>query len=115
MKRGLKAGSDILHGKFISIDFFSRHWVAVTVGVLLLVWYISNKYECQTSMEQVKKLENELEIVRGDYVNEHSRYMSSIREGVMEDLARKHHLNLKVQDAPPYKLKYNDSPASVQR
>lgn len=103
----LNAGKGILHGRLISLDFFSRHWVAVAISVLLLVWYITNKYEYKTNMEKVNILQRELDIAKGDYINEHSQFMSSIREATLEELARRHGLNLVVQDEPPYKLKYN--------
>lgn len=106
LKRAGKAGRRVMHGRLISLDFFSRNWVGVAISVLLLVWYITNKYECRTSMERVQQLEKQLEIVKGDYINEHSTYMSSIREGAMEELARRNHLNLRVQDEPPFKLSY---------
>ena len=115
LKRGLRAGKNVIHGRIISLDFFSRHWVGVAIGVLLLVWYITNKYECRTSMERVQSLERQLEIVRGDYVNEHSTYMSRIREGAMEELARKNNLNLRVHDEPPFKLHYDNRPKSTAR
>ncbi|MDE5608638.1 MAG: hypothetical protein K2I64_06870 [Muribaculaceae bacterium] len=111
LKRGVRAGKNVIHGRMISLDFFSRHWIGVAIAVLLLVWYITNKYECRTSMERVQSLERRLEIVKGDYVNEHSTYMSRIREGAMEELARKNKLNLRVQDEPPYKLHYQSSPS----
>lgn len=107
LKRSLNAGRRAIHGRMISLDFFARNWVGVAISVLLLIWYITNKYECMTSMERVQRLEKQLEIAKGDYVNEHSKYMSSIREGAMEDLARRNNLNLKVQDEPPFKIKYN--------
>lgn len=109
LKRGLRAGKNVIHGRMISMDFFSRHWIGVAIAVLLLVWYITNKYECRTSMERVQSLERQLEIVKGDYVNEHSVYMSQIREGAMEELAKKNKLNLRVQDEPPYKLHYKST------
>lgn len=107
LKSGLRAGKRAVHGRLISLDFFSRNWVGVAISVLLLVWYITNKYECLTSMERIQELEKKLEIVKGDYVNEHSRYMSTIREGEMEQLARRNNLNLQVQDEPPFKLRYD--------
>ncbi len=96
-----------LRGRFISTDFFSRHWITVALSVLMFVWYITNKYECQTSMETIQKLEKELEIVRTERVREQSTYMSRIRESSMLQLVRRNHLDLEVQDTPPYKIKYN--------
>lgn len=96
-----------LRGRFISTDFFSRHWITVALLVLMFVWYITNKYECQTSMETIQKLEKELEIVRTERIREQSSYMSRIRESSMLQLVRRHRLDLQVQDTPPYKIRYN--------
>lgn len=96
-----------LGGRLISTDFFSRHWITVALLVLMFVWYITNKYECQTSMETIQKLEKQLEIVKTERVREQSRYMSRIRESAMHDLVRRNRLDLEVQDTPPFKIPYN--------
>ncbi|MCM1449214.1 MAG: FtsL-like putative cell division protein [Clostridiales bacterium] len=96
-----------LRGRLISTDFFSRHWITVALLVLMFVWYITNKYECQTSMETIQKLEKELEIVKTERIREQSDYMSRIRESSMRKLVRRNHLDLEVQDTPPFKIHYN--------
>lgn len=116
--RGVKSGKSLtsnilgraLRGRLISTDFFSRHWITVALLVLMFVWYITNKYECQTSMETIQKLEKELEIVRTERVREQSSYMSRIRESSMLQLVRRNRLDLQIQDTPPYKIKYNCDP-----
>lgn len=96
-----------LRGRLISIDFFYRNWITVALLVLMFVWYITNKYECQTSMETIQKLEKQLEIVKTERVREQSRYMSRIRESAMHELVRRNRLDLEVQDMPPFKIQYN--------
>ncbi|MDE6152800.1 MAG: hypothetical protein K2G21_01475 [Muribaculaceae bacterium] len=96
-----------LRGRLISIDFFYRNWITVALLVLMFVWYITNKYECQTSMETIQKLEKQLEIVKTERVREQSRYMSRIRESAMHELVRRNRLDLEVQDTPPFKIQYN--------
>lgn len=65
--------------------------------------YITNRYQCLTRMEEIRKLEHELEIVQTERIRERSEYMSRIRESSME-LVDTMHLNLRVQDKPPYRL-----------
>lgn len=96
-----------MRGRLISTDFFSRHWITVALLVLMFVWYITNKYECQTSMETIQKLEKKLEIVKTERIREQSEYMSRIRESSMRALVRRNHLDLEVQDTPPFKIHYN--------
>lgn len=99
--------SNAMRGKLISTDFFSRNWITVALLVLMFVWYITNKYECQTSMETIQQLEKRLEIVKTERVKEQSRYMSRIRESSMRALVRRNNLDLEIQDTPPYKVVYN--------
>lgn len=97
-----------LHGRLLSTDFFTRNWISVAIVTVLLVSFITNKYECQTSMETIQSLEKELEIARTEKIRQHARYMSRIRESAMMQLVRQHGLDLRVQDDPPYRLKLND-------
>lgn len=99
-----KVSKRLIHGRMLSTDFFSRHWITITLVVLMFVWYTTNKYECQTRMETIKNLEKELEIVRTERVKAQSEYMSRIRETAMHDLVQRHGLNLYVQEEPPYRL-----------
>lgn len=66
--------------------------------------YITNRYQCLTRMEEIRKLEHELEIVQTERIRERSEYMSRIRESSMQELVNTMHLNLRVQDKPPYRL-----------
>ena len=61
--------------------------------------YITNRYQCL-----IRKLEHELEIVQTERIRERSEYMSRIRESSMQELVDTMHLNLRVQDKPPYRL-----------
>ena len=66
--------------------------------------YITNRYQCLTRMEEIRKLEHELAIVQTERIRERSEYMSRIRESSMQELVDTMHLNLRVQDKPPYRL-----------
>lgn len=91
-------------GRVLSLDFFRSHWglIAVVIGFLLL--YITNKYYCQTSMEQIRALNRELELVKTERVREKSIYMSRTRESAMQELIDSLGLGLSVQTRPPYKI-----------
>ena len=71
--------------------------------VMLLV-FITNRYQCLTRMEEIRKLEQTLEVVETERIRERSTYMSRIRESSMQELVDTMHLHLKIQDQPPYKL-----------
>lgn len=94
-----------LHGRVLSIDFFRRNWMVVVGVVAMLMIYITNRYQCQTQMEKIRKLETQLEVAKTERVRAKSTYMSRIRESSMQEMADSLKLRLTVQDQPPYELK----------
>ena len=93
-----------LHGRLLSIDFFRHHWLSVLLAVAMVMIYITNRYQCLTRMEQIRALEQELEIVETERIRVKSAYMSRIRESSMQEMVDTMRLNLRVQDQPPYRL-----------
>ena len=94
----------MLFGNVITSEFFKRHWMILFIlGVLILI-YISTKYQCMTKMERIKELETELSITHTESIRERSTYMSRIRESVMQHKIDSLGLNLTVQEQPPYKI-----------
>lgn len=94
----------LIFGSVISSDFIVRHWLKIFVLMLLVMIYISTKYQCQTDMEQIRKLTNELEVVKTERIRQRSTYMSRIRESAMQELADSIHPGLTVQEQPPFHL-----------
>lgn len=68
--------------------------------------YISNKYQVQTKIETIQKLEQELERVRTESVRERSSYMSRTRESSMQVMIDTLRLDLQVREQPPYRISY---------
>lgn len=100
-------GLRIIHGRLLSIDFFRHHWLSVMLAVAMVMIYITNRYQCLTRMEHIRALEQELEIVETERIRVKSIYMSRIRESSMQEMVDTMHLNLRVQDQPPYRLSKN--------
>ena len=96
------------HGEVLSLDFFVKHCIQVALYVVMVVNFISSKYECQTSMEDIKSLKRDLEIVETECVRVKGEYMSRVRESYMAHLVDSLRLNLKVQEQPPFKLTYDE-------
>lgn len=94
-----------LHGRVLSVDFFRRNWMVVVGVVAMLMIYITNRYQCQTQMEHIRKLETQLEVARTERVRAKSAYMSRIRESSMQEMVDSLRLQLTVQEQPPYELK----------
>ncbi|MDE6305098.1 MAG: hypothetical protein K2L90_00745 [Muribaculaceae bacterium] len=103
------AGSDslllrALHGRLLSTDFFARNWLKLLMLIVMILIYITNKYQCQTRMEEIRKLTRQLEVVETERVRVRSEYMSRTRESAMQELVDTMHLGLRVQERPPYHL-----------
>lgn len=94
----------LINGRLLSSDFFARHWKSVLLAILMGLIYITNRYQCLTRMEEIRRLEQELEVVETERIRVRSTYMSRIRESSMQEMVDTMHLNLRIQDKPPYKL-----------
>lgn len=94
----------LINGRLLSSDFFARHWKSVLLAILMVLIYITNRYQCLTRMEEIRRLEQELEVVETERIRVRSTYMSRLRESSMQEMVDTMHLNLRIQDKPPYKL-----------
>lgn len=101
----LRAMHRALHGQVVSSDFFVRNWLLILIAVVLILVYITNKYNCQTSMEEIKRLEHSLEVARTEAIRARAEYMSKLTERSMQERLDSLGLDLKVQEQPPYDLK----------
>jgi uncharacterized membrane protein (DUF106 family) len=107
-KKKLSITARVLYGDVISSEFFSKHWIGIFCLAVLVLIYISTKYQCLTSMETIKKLESELEVAKTERIRERSTYMSRIRESSMQELVDSVMPGLSVQEQPPYQLSNSD-------
>lgn len=94
----------VLTGGVISSDFFKKYKIEFFLVLVLIMFYISTKYQCQTGMETISKLEERLDVVKAESIRERSRYMSRIRESSMVVLADSIRPGLAVQKQPPFVL-----------
>lgn len=108
-KPKLSLTARVLYGDVISSEFFSKHWIGIFCLAVLVLIYISTKYQCLTSMETIKRLESELEVAKTERIRERSTYMSRIRESSMQELVDSVMPGLSVQEQPPYQLSNSDN------
>ena len=99
--------SRILHGQLISLELFARNWLLVLTGVVLLLMYITNKYNTQTKMEEIRALNRELQIVKTERIRIRSAYMSRILESGMQELVDSLGLGLTIRERPPYSVTHD--------
>lgn len=97
-----------LHGRLLNSDLFSRYWLQIVGIMTMILLFMVNKYECQISMEEIQRLNRQLEVIKTERVRAQSEYMSRIRESSMQELVDRHRLNLRIQTQPPYRLTTSD-------
>ena len=106
-KKRTKAGSVLnsaLYGRWISTRFFGKYWAVILAAVVMILVYITNRYQCMTAMETIQHLEKELMVVKTERIRQKSYYMSSIRESAMQQRIDSLNLRLKISDRPPFKI-----------
>lgn len=97
--------SSAVRGRWLSTRFFSRNWGIILALVVLVMIYITNRYQCLTAMENIQKLNKELEVIKSERIRQKSEYMNAIREKTMQKSIRNAGLDLIHRDQPPFKLK----------
>lgn len=98
----------MLHARWLSTSFLTRHWGVILATVVLLLIYMTNRYQCVTEMETIQRLEKELQIVKSERIRAKSDYMSSIREESLLNLLHERGINIVVREQPPYTLEMDD-------
>ena len=100
-----KAVKGVIQGRsFLSWDFFKRNAVYIIAATVMMLMYISNKFVCQSYMQQVLDLKIELENAKTDCVNASAAYNSQIRESQMTAFVDTMHIDLTAPEQPPYHL-----------
>ncbi|MDO4512195.1 MAG: FtsL-like putative cell division protein [Bacteroidales bacterium] len=89
---------------FLTLDFFRRNFLYILGITALIMMNISKKYEYQECLQQVIKLNSELNDVRTDCVNASAQFNSKIRESEMKQLIDTCRIDLLTPDQPPFKL-----------
>ncbi|MBO5780303.1 MAG: hypothetical protein J6R27_04295 [Muribaculaceae bacterium] len=104
VKKGVRKVFDVIAGRWLSTNFFGKHWGVILAIVVLIMTYITSRYQCITAMETIKKLEYELQVVKSERIRERSYYMSGIRESAMQERIDNLGLGLQISQTPPYLL-----------
>lgn len=94
----------VFQGRVISVDWFVKHGVVVSLIICMAFIYISTKYTCQLRKERIILLKKDLNNAKTDCVKYSADFKSQIREARMKSLVDSMKLNLTIADQPPYKL-----------
>ncbi len=96
--------ADVRYGRSVSVEFFRRNAWLLMVFIVAILSLMGLRYKTKTKMEEIKKLNIELQRAESSKLQEKAAYMSLIRETEMRRLVNEKGLGLQFQEFPPYEL-----------
>lgn len=99
---------DVRYGRSLSMEFFKKNAWLLMVFVVAMLSLMGLRYKTKTKMEEIKKLENELQLAESSKLQEKAAYMSLIRETEMRRLVKEKGLGLDFQERPPFELELDN-------
>jgi len=103
-KKKVNIGRNVIFGRVISSDLFTRHWLAISISIIVIMVYITTKFTYKANLERITALEKELEVVQNEKDRERSEFRSRTRETSMQKLVDSLGLGLSVQPQPPFPI-----------
>lgn len=95
---------DVRYGRSLSVDFFKKNAWLLMIFVVTILALMGLRYKTMTKMEEIKRLNTELQIAESSKLQEKAAYMSLIRETEMRRLVNENGLGLEFQEQPPFEL-----------
>ncbi|MDR3308989.1 MAG: hypothetical protein LBS80_03445 [Tannerella sp.] len=95
----------ILGGGILKEDFILRHTRMIALIVILLFFYISNRYSCIMKIREMDTLQHELRDLKIKSLTISAQLTSNTRPSQVEELVKRQGLDLEKATIPPYKLK----------
>lgn len=102
----------LVQGRLVNGHFFMRYWLQIFAVLIMILAYITNRYSCQHSMEQIRTLTSRLQVVETESFRVRGIYMSRIRESAMRQRLDSLGIPLSVQTQPPYHISSNETEAN---
>lgn len=103
-KNGLSLKS-ILGGDILATDFFRRQLKLFALIMLLLIFYIHNRYAAQQELIEIDRLKKELLDIKYDALTRSSELMEKSRQSRIEEYISKKETELQVATNPPFQIK----------
>ena len=95
----------ILGGGILKENFIVKHTKIIVLVVILLFFYISNRYTCIIKIREIDRLQEQLKDVKYESLSISAQLTGNTRPSQVEDLVKRHGLELERAKTPPYKLK----------
>lgn len=95
----------ILGGDILATDFFRRQTKLLVLMMVLILFYIHNRYACQQQMIEIDKLKKELIDIKYDALTRSSELMERSRQSRIEEYISTKESDLQTSTNPPYLIR----------
>ncbi len=96
---------NIIGGDILATDFFRRQTKLMVLIMILILFYIHNRYACQQQMIEIDKLKKELIDIKYDALTRSSELMERSRQSRIEEYIATKESDLQTSTNPPYLIK----------
>lgn len=96
---------NIIGGDILATDFFHRQTKLLVLIMVLILFYIHNRYACQQQMIEIDKLKKELIDIKYDALTRSSELMERSRQSRIEEYIATKESDLQTSTNPPYLIK----------
>ena len=97
--------NNIIGGDILATDFFRRQTRLLVLIMVLILFYIHNRYACQQQMIEIDKLKKELIDIKYDALTRSSELMERSRQSRIEEYIATKESDLQTSTNPPYLIK----------
>lgn len=95
----------IIGGDILAAEFFRRQAKLLVLIMVLVIFYINNRYECQQLMIRIEELKKELTDIKYDALTRSSELMEHSRQSRIEEYIATQHSDLQSATTPPYLIR----------
>ena len=96
---------NFIGGDILATDFFRRQTKLLVLIMVLILFYIHNRYACQQQMIEIDKLKKELIDIKYDALTRSSELMERSRQSRIEEYIATKESDLQTSTNPPYLIK----------
>jgi len=95
----------ILTGGILKEDFVVKHIRMIILVVILVFFFVGNRYTCLSKLRRIDALQKELEYTKYEAIDISGRLTGSNRLSQIEQLVKSQGLELESAKSPPYILR----------
>jgi hypothetical protein len=101
-RKKLTSLKSILGGDILDNDFFRRQTKLLVLIMVLIIFYIHNRYASQQQLLEIDKLKKELVDIKYDALTRNSELTEKSRQSQIEEYIQRSKTKLQTPTSPPY-------------